>query len=370
MLQKPVIALFLGIILVIAGAVYPAYSIPLDFYDKDRKKFTLSRKYITAIEDFIVPPWDSRVYRYLERLVSKFEVDLTIQRLWLCKVLCTVVSFAFLIVVSITNTGILRENIMGSWWQEMGIMNTITPEEYRYNVSLYKEVLSRIGEENLRKISDEEKVAKISQVLQDIKGGNYASNGKGEAFVSAYKNIEGIRVISTNIILIAAISFFIPEILLFLRTIIVGRKYKNEAIKMENIFGLLGSLEDYKTIYIIKDMANASKLFNKQLDHAATIFYMDKNKCFEYLKKSIREKSFIRLVDVMRIYSTVDKKLALTILERNLKEHEEQLLLSAEEDMDVVDILAFMSVIPILYEMANLMITPMMDVIFKVFNFI
>lgn len=359
-----------SLILIICGTVFPAYSIPHDFYKKDSKKSGSGRKHINALENFIAPDRDSRVYKSLEKLILKLEADITVPRLWLYKVLCTVLSFILLTVVSLTNTNILRENLMGSWWQEIGTMTTITPEEYKYNVSLYKEVVKRIGEKNLRKVSDEERISKITQILHDIKGETNSAKGKAEAFVSAYKNIEGMRVVTTNVILVTVFSFFIPEVLLFIRKIVIGRKYKNEAIKMENIFGLLGTLDDYKTIYIIKDMANASKLFNKQLSHAATIFYMDKNKSFEYLKRAIKERSFLRLVDVMRIYSTVNKKMALSILERNLKEHEEQLLLSAEEDMDVIDILAFLSVVPILYEVANLMLSPMLEVIFKVFSFI
>lgn len=369
-MQISVIAFITGIILIVCGALYPAYSVPRDYYYKDPKSMASGGKYISVIENFIAPVSDSRLYKVLNKLILRLEADITVPRLWVYKVLCTLISFTLLTIISFTNINILRQDIMGSWWQEMSILGTITPEEYKYNVSLYKEVLLKIGKEDLRKISDEEKVSKITQALHDIKGDTYAVNGRAEAFVSAYKNIEGMRVITTNVILTALFSFFIPEILLFLRRVIIGRKYKNEAIKMENIFGLLGTLEDYKTVYIMKDMANASKLFSKQLTHAATIFYMDKNKSFDYLKRCIRERSFIRLVDVMRIYSTVDKKMALSILERNLKEHEEQLLLSAEEDMDVVDILAFLSVVPILYEIANLMLSPMLEVISKVFNFI
>ena len=370
-MKIPVIISAVGIILVVWGVFYPVYVIPDDFYDYGNKnKFNRGKRYISALESFIAPSRNSKIYKLIDKVISIRGIEITVSRFWLYKILCITLAFSFLSIVSATNTNIIRQNIMGSWWQNTDFMDTITAEEYKYNISLYNEVLLRIGERNLRKVRDEEKVEKITWALHEIRGETYVAKGKAEALLSAFNNVENIRVITLNIVLTAIISFFMPEIFLFLRKVIIGKKYQNEAIKMENIFGLLGSMEEYKTICIIKDMAAASKLFSNKLNHAATIFYTDKNKSFEYLKFSIKEKSFTRLVDVMRIYSTVDKKLALSILERNLKEHEEQLLLSAEEDMDVIDILAFISIVPIIYEIANLMLSPMLEVVFKVFDFI
>jgi len=359
-----------GVILLISGIIYPTYVLPEDSYNISRDgRFYIAKSLLIKWESFLAPSKSSKLCKILESTANKLDVKITASRLWLYKIICLLVVLAILVMVSFTNISILKQNIMGSWWQENSFLNSISQDEYKYNVLVYKEVLSRIGEKNLKKLSDEERLRKVNEVLYDDKSNNQQLRQKTEAFLNAFQTSENVRVITVNLIIATIIAFFLPEIMLFLRKLILGKKYKGEAIKMENIFSLLGSIEDYKTIYIIKDMAFASKIFSKQLNHAATIFYTDKNKSFEYLKESVKERSFVRLVDTMRIYSTVDKKLAMSILERNLKEQEEQLLLSAEEDMDIVDILAFLSVVPIIYEVANLMLSPMLEVVFQAFNF-
>lgn len=359
-----------GLTLLVYGLSYRVYVLPEDFGRYEGAGFCWIKRLLSRVEKALSPPKNSAVYKTIEKLLTNSGIEMPVSRFWFYKSTCVILTFIILAVVSLTNTNVLKQDIMGSWLQEKSFASTpMTSEEYKYNVSLYKEVVSRIGENNLKKLTDEKKSQKVAAILKELDGRNTAGSN-ADGLVKAFNRLEGMRVITINILLSSVAAFFIPEIMLFLRKLIVGKKYKNEAVKMQNIFGLLGSMEDYKTIFILKDMAAASKVFGKQLNHAALIFYTDKTKSFDYLKSAIRERSFVRLIDTMRVYSTVDKKLALTILERNIKEQEEQLLLSAEEDMDVVDILAFLSVVPVLYEVANLLINPMLEVIFNVFNFI
>jgi len=368
-LYIPVILAIAGIIILTAGFIYRTYTLPAGYHDvPDNNRFYRIKRSFERLENFLVPEKNSFMLKYMTNIGYKLDVDIEISRIWIYKLACFFSTFLILILISVTNTQILKQSIMGTWWQENSYTYTITKEEYKYNASVYKEVVSRIGERNLKRLNTEEKKKAVSKELYKSSKDDLSS--KAEALVAAFQNVEVVRAINIKLLLICIISFFLPEIVLLIRKLIVGTKYRREAIMLENVFGLLGSIPDYKTHLIIKDMALATKLFNKQLNHAATLFYTDKNKAFDYLKKSIRERSFSRLVDTIRVYSTVDRKMALTVLERNLKEQEEQLLLSAEEDIDIVDILAFMSVVPILYEVANLMLNPMLDLVFKAFNFL
>ena len=71
---------------------------------------------------------------------------------------------------------------------------------------------------------------------------------------------------------------------------------------------------------------------------------------------------------MLRVFSTTDRALALQILKRNMMEREEELLLTAEEDVDVVDLIAFVSIVPILLNLANLLMKPMLEMIYQAFN--
>lgn len=367
----PVILAITGIVLLTAGIIYQSFVLPAGYNDlPDNNKFHRIKMLFQKLERLLAPSKDSTLFKYLENVSDKLDVDTAASRLWLYKLACFLGTFMLLVMISATNTQILKQSLMGTWWQENSYTYTITKEEYKYNASIYKKVISDIGERNLKKLNTEEKKKAVARELNKGRNSKEDLSGKADALLSAFQNVQKVNSIDIKLLLTCIIAFFLPEIILIIRKLIVGTKYRREAIMLENIFGLLGSIPEYKTNLVLKDMAHATKIFSRQLNHAATLFYTDKNRAFDYLKKSIRERSFTRLVDTIRVYSTVDKKLALTILERNIKEQEEQLLLSAEEDMDIVDVLAFMSVVPILYEVANLMLNPMMDLVFKAFNFI
>ena len=100
------------------------------------------------------------------------------------------------------------------------------------------------------------------------------------------------------------------------------------------------------------------------------LFKTEKEQAIDVLKASVKNSMFCRLVDILRVYSMTDKKLALQIMERNRLEKEEGILLTAEEDIDLVDLIAFISIVPILLQLANLLLKPMLDMIYEAFRFI
>jgi hypothetical protein len=51
-------------------------------------------------------------------------------------------------------------------------------------------------------------------------------------------------------------------------------------------------------------------------------------------------------------------------------ERDESLLITSEESIDFVDLVAFLSIAPLVYELARLMLSPMLDIIYKAFEFI
>jgi len=117
-------------------------------------------------------------------------------------------------------------------------------------------------------------------------------------------------------------------------------------------------------------MAKASRTYRKHLDNCRELFKTEKEQSLQALKASVKNTRFSRLVDILRVYSMTDKKLALQIMERNILEKEEELLMTAEEDIDLVDLIAFISIVPILLQLANLLLKPMLDMIYEAFRFI
>jgi hypothetical protein len=99
-------------------------------------------------------------------------------------------------------------------------------------------------------------------------------------------------------------------------------------------------------------------------------FKVEKEEALELVKGSIHNTRFARLVDVIRVFSLTDRKLAMQILERNRMEQEEEMLITAQEDIDAVDLVAFLSIIPVVYLLINLLLKPMLDTIFEVFKYV
>jgi hypothetical protein len=203
---------------------------------------------------------------------------------------------------------------------------------------------------------------------------NYKENG-GELIDQLYRlNRTMTRYnncpFSFQVILLILLSFWLPELVLFIKRLLLGNKYRKEVIKLENIFELHGSIRNFKTIDILEEMAKASRTYRKHLDNCRELFKTEKEQALQALKASVKNTRFSRLVDILRVYSMTDKKLALQIMERNMLEKEEELLMTAEEDIDLVDLIAFISIVPILLQLANLLLKPMLDMIYEAFRFI
>lgn len=199
---------------------------------------------------------------------------------------------------------------------------------------------------------------------------NYVLEEKTKNLMGNYELVQKLPLIDFQIIFIIIASFFIPEILLLFKKLLLYNQYKKEVIRLENVFELLGNANNFKTIDILHEMSECSKAYKKHLSICVENFQIDKAMALETLKGSVKNKRFSRLVEVLRIYTMVNKKLAMDILFRNRMEKEEQALITSQEDIDIIDIIAFVSLVPLIYEMCNLLVRPMMRMIFDAFKYI
>lgn len=138
---------------------------------------------------------------------------------------------------------------------------------------------------------------------------------------------------------------------------------------LEYIFGLLARVDGIKTLDIIHQLEKSSKVYAKYLHEFAAIFQYDKKRGFDYLKTR-NIKSLSKMANVLEIYSLSDKEIALQVLEREVMERDESIIITADETIDLIDLVAFLSIVPLVYELARLMLNPMLDVVYKAFEFI
>jgi len=361
----------LGAGLSIWGFIFSIYpkSIRKLIEDREGKRQQLLSIFL-RFEKFICPSSKSEVYKLLSKFIEKMNIEMSVERMHILKWVSLVLGAVLTVCVSYTNLELNKENIIGSWWKNTSLGESLTTEDFKYNARLYRVVVADIGQKKMKGLDREGRLREMQSKLTKYDVGITDSKEKAKAMLTTYERYENERVIDVKIVFIMLSFFFFPELIILIRKIIIGRKYKLEAIKMENVFELLAGIKDFKTSLILNEMIKVSSVNKKQLEKAVGIFNVDKMEGLNCIKKAIPDARFYDLVDAIRVYSTVDKNVALQILERSRREKEEKQLLTAEEDMDVVDVIAFISIVPILYELCNMMIKPMLDLVFKTFNYL
>jgi hypothetical protein len=183
-------------------------------------------------------------------------------------------------------------------------------------------------------------------------------------------NIFTVQVLDYWSLLVIIFSFWLPEAILLTKRLMLASMYRKEVIKLENIFELLGSVRGIKTFDILMEMAKASNVYRKHLTLCMEQFKTDKEEAIKSLKSSVKSTRLAKLADVVRVFSMTDRKLALQILERHRFEQEEDMLITAEEDIDAVDLIAFISIVPVVWILINLLLKPMLDTIFEIFKYV
>ncbi len=329
-------------------------------------------KTIEPILNFLSGNKKSERYRFTQRIIARSETEISVEALYLLKLVSVAVVTAIALLVSYTNADVLKLSIMSKPQEGFQIFQDITIQDYSRNAALYKAVVSRVGEDTLKKLDKAGKLEEIRKVLPSLMGIGEREiiEEKAASIVKTFEAVAKISPFNFQVFLIILSSFWFPELVLFIKKLLLGNRYRKEVIKLENIFELLGSIPNFKTIDILEEMAKASRSYRKHLENCRDLFKTEKSQALEALKASVKNTRFSRLVDILRVYSMTDKKLALQIMERNRLEKEEELLLTAEEDIDLVDLVAFISIVPILLQLANLLLKPMLDMIYEAFKFI
>lgn len=304
------------------------------------------------------------------RILELSEVGINLKRLYLLKIICLILCTVIFIAIRYTNVGYEQKLMIQDTGKNNSVLFSQTEQDetqYRF----YKMVLSKAGKENLEMADNaglfrlvEEKVAQVinSSDQREI-------DEKTSWFIDKWKNTQKIDFFKPKYMFLILISLFLPDIFLVIRWLVKGALYKKEIIKLEYIFELLARIDGIKTLDIIYELEKASKIYAVWLRQFAAIFRYDKMKGFKYLQKK-NVKSLSKFTDIMEIYSIHDKEVALQILDREAMERDESIIMVADETLDFIDLIAFLSIVPLVYELALLMLNPMLDIVYKAFEFI
>ena len=322
--------------------------------------------------DFLTGNRTGLFYRLASKMLVRAESGLTIQALYLVKFISLILVAVLVFFIRYTNVDLTRQAIIAKPAASMNVFTGQASTDYARNVEMYAAILKKIGEQNLKKLDDNSILEKVGKVLPEILKNSDHSIIEEQAavFLSTYRKVSSITLFDYWSLLAIILSFWLPEAFLLVKKLLLTGMYRKEVIKLENIFELLGSVQGIKTFDILKEMAKASGIHKKHLTKCMEHFITEKEEALESLKANVRNKRFSRLVDVMRVFSMTDRKLAMQILERNRLEQEEDLLITAEEDVDAVDLIAFISIVPVVWLLINLLLKPMLDTIFEVFKYV
>lgn len=307
-------------------------------------------------------------------VINGSETKISLEAFYLVKIFSFILITLSALIINYTNMDIAKVNIISKATSSINIFGVYQEEksDAEYNYSLYHSILNQIDSNEFEKADDAEKRQMVSEVLPALIHSTQKQDVEfnSEKFISTYKALKKVKLVDRKVYLIAFIAYFVPELLLLLKRLLLGSIYRKEVIKLENIFELLGSMEGFKTTDILEQMSKGSSLYRKNMTECRSLFQIDRKLAVQNLKAATKNKKMSELVDTIRIYSIVDKKLAMDILAKNRKSRNDGILITADEDMDWIDIIAFISITPLLYELANLLMRPMLDMIFDAFKYI
>jgi hypothetical protein len=369
------ISILAGLALLLAGLLIRVYPVRLQFHNllKHMRVNTLaSGMPFKPILDFFTRNRSGYLYKLEKQIIDRAESTLTVQSLYLIKAVTFILVLLLVLLVRYTNLGVMKQAIISRPADTVNFFTGTAAADYKRNADLYMQVLKKIGQDALKQMDDDAILQKARSILPGILKNSSTDtvNEQAKVFLAAYRKTSSIPLMDTQSIIIILVSFWLPELVLISKRLLLVNLYRKEVVKLENILELLGTVQGIKTIDILKEMAKASRIYRKHLNRCVEQFKVEKEAALESVRRSIHNTRFARLVDVIRVFSLTDRKLAMQILERNRLEQEEEMLITAQEDIDAVDLVAFLSIIPVVYLLINLLLKPMLDTIFEVFKYV
>jgi hypothetical protein len=333
-------------------------------------EYITDKKIIKLLLNLLTRNKNICINRFATWTLEVSEVRINLQQFYLLKISCSLVCILLVVLVNYSNTNYqIKKLVLSADSEKSFSRQENADDESKY--ILYRQIVEEVGKNVLLKAEEAQRYNIVKEAMTErLKtSDNYLIEEETNWFIKTWKEVDNISAKNYRGSIIILLSPFMPEILLIVIWLIRGCVYRREIIKLEYIFELLATIDGIKTSDIIYELENSSKIYSKYLQEFRIIFQYDKKNAFNFLK-ACRAKNLSRLAAILEIYSMSDRGLALQILDREVMERDESLLITSEESIDFVDLVAFLSIAPLVYELARLMLSPMLDIIYKAFEFI
>ncbi len=373
-----IFAALLGILLIASGVLYnavrPSVYIEREKEGKPPLLFLLERvtkhKIISAPLNFISKNKKTLVNRYLTKILELSEAGISLSQFYFLKFLCLLFFTGLFLAILYSNTAYQAKIIVetsGSDQILFGRSETVDHTKYQ----LYKQILENIDSRKLSGSIYSEKYNMVEDVIAEQlnTSDRHLLDEKTKWFLDTWQKVKLIETFHLKHLIAMIPSSFIPDMFFIISWLIKGSVYKREIIKLEYVFELLSKVEGIKTLDIINQLERSSKIYSKFFREFSHLFKYDKVKAFNFLKNR-NIKSLTKIANILEIYSRTDKEIALQILEREIIERDEAIIMTADETVDFIDLAAFLSIVPLVYELARLMLDPMLDIVYKAFDYI
>jgi hypothetical protein len=370
-----VLCIIVGIVLLICGiAINP---LKIAEHNNQKPKRTIlgimdsitSKRPVKNLLDFLSQK-GLRTNKFIIKLLELSEAGISLQQVHLLKIMCVISCTILILIISYTNTDYqVRMLVQTSGEKTSALFQDSSDNQSKYR--LFKHVIGGIGKDKLSNADNKQLYYLVEREMSKYlnTADNRLIEEKTQWFINTWQEVESVRGFKRHYISYIFLSSFLPDILLVLRWLLRDSVYKKEIIKLEYIFALLARVDGIKAIDIIFEMEKCSRIYSKCLHEFSAIFQYDRTKGFDYLK-SRNIKSLSKLTNVLEIYCLSDKEIALQVLDREEMERDESIIITADETIDFIDLIAFLSIVPLIYELSMLMLNPMLDVIYKAFEFI
>jgi len=301
---------------------------------------------------------------YLRRVVERSETHYSVSDVAKAKAICALAMISLVAVVRITDNEVWKSAYVQTS-SSVSIFSQLFGEQKE--MPKYADIYGAAVKETGRKfdsLSHDDKVAAIKAVLKkkDMQLDENEQDAIAEKVISLYDSASNTFPFKPADVLIVLIAFFAPEIVLLLNGVLQRSQYKRELVKLEGIFELLGGT-GMKTDEIVKELAGCSGRYRRHFNSLLKEFHTDREKAISNLIEAGSARGFARFVEMLRVYSLNDKKTALDILARERTSREQQLLLEAVEDTDLLDLIALFAILPLFYEMFNMLLKPILSVV-------
>ncbi len=373
-----IFAALLGPLLIASGVLYKAVR-PSVYIEREKEGktpllFLLERvtkhKIISAPLNFISKNKKTLVNRYLTKILELSEAGISLSQFYFLKFLCLLFFTGIFLAILYSNTAYQAQIIVATSGPDQilfGRSETVDHTKYQ----LYKQILENIDSRKLSGSIYSEKYNMVEEVMAEQlnTSDRHLLDEKTKWFLDTWQKVKLIETFHLKHLIVMIPSSFIPDMFFIIGWLIKGSVYKREIIKLEYVFELLSKVEGIKTLDIINQLERSSKIYSKFFREFSHLFKYDKVKAFNFLKNR-NIKSLTRIASILEIYSRTDKEIALQILEREIIERDEAIIMTADETVDFIDLAAFLSIVPLVYELARLMLDPMLDIVYKAFDYI